>query len=224
MIKKLSSMGNDGKLPTHSCPPWCCPQTHTSVHEPELPRADQHDCILVTQEGSCGSHSEEKNAWTNASLVTLLVSSLDYQGNAFALSFLGETGLRESLKQNHLRFRVLSKHPDEKSQARVLSWWAQGHQAEQISWSQAKRLRNMDQGDREKMYEYKTCRKSGNKCFTKERAANWIKYSWYVKKSENWEFSIEFSNMEVIADLEKSNSGEVVGVKDDHNKLRENRR
>ena len=52
-----------------------------------------------------------------------------------------------------------------------------------------------------------------NDCFTKERANNWIKYSWYVKKSGNQVF-IEFSKMEVIADLEKSNFGEVVGVKD----------
>ena len=221
MIKKLSSMGDDGKLPTHSCPPWCCPQTHTSVHKPKFPRAGQHDCIHVTQEGSCGSHSAEKNAWTNVSLVTLIVYSLYYQGNAFALSFLGETGLWESLwsEQNHFWFGVLSKHLDEKSQARVLYWWAQGHQAEQISWSRAKRLRYMGQGDWGKSIWHAESQ-TANVSQRRER----IKYSWYVKKSENWEFSTEFSNMEVIADLEKSNSGKVLGVKDDHSKLRETRR
>ena len=90
--------------PTHPCPPCFCPQMHTSLHEPKLPGAGQQDWIRISQEGSYGSHSAEKNAWTNVSLVTLIVYSLDYQRNAFALSFLGETGLWESLEQNHFRF------------------------------------------------------------------------------------------------------------------------
>lgn len=81
----------------------------------------------------------------------------------------------------------------------------------------------MDQ-ETEQKAEYKTCRKSGNSISQKREQGSWVKYGWYVKKSENWEFSIEFSNLEVVADLEKSNSGEAVGVKDDHSKLRENRR
>lgn len=62
---------------------------HISLHEPKLPRAGQHDCIHVTQEGSCGSHLQWKRMLEQVFLVTLLVSSLDYQGNAFALEKQG---------------------------------------------------------------------------------------------------------------------------------------
>ena len=152
--------------------------------------------------------------------MTLLVSSLDYQGNAFALEKQGCGKVWNRITSDSGYYpNILMRKP---GQGSVLMGPGASGWADKLESS--KETEKYGPRRLSKKHEYKTCRKSGNKSFTEERAGSWVKYSWYVKKSENWEFSIEFSNLEVVADLEKSNSGEAVAVKDDHSKLRENRR